>query len=65
MTKRKLRFNPEYQDENGKWISLKPKTLDLKENIDYTFHIQDVDKNTDMSYSQKISLNMKCEISKS
>lgn len=64
MTKRKLRFNPEYQDENGKWKSLKPENIDLIENNEYKFFIQDVDKNTDLTYSQKIVLKLDCKISK-
>lgn len=64
MTKRKLRFNPEYLDESGKWISLKPDSMDLKDNTDYNFFIQDVDSNTEQSYSQKIHLKLVCDISK-
>ena len=63
MTERKIRYNPEYQNEKGKWISIKPKNIDLKDNTEYNFHIQDVDKNTDMSYSQKITLKLNCKIS--
>lgn len=64
MTKKRLRFNPEYQNEKGKWISLKPQNYDLKDNTEYSFYIQDVDENTDLSYSQKITLDLKCKISK-
>lgn len=59
---RKIRFNPEYQNEEGKWISIKPENIDLTENKEYNFHIQDVDKNTDVSYSQKITLKLDCKI---
>lgn len=64
MVKKQLRFNPEYQNEEGKWISLKPTNIDLKDNTAYTFTISDVDKNTDLSYSQKLQIKLVVVLSK-
>lgn len=63
MTERQIRFNPEYLDEQGKWISLKPENMDLLPNKDFNFFVQIVDKETEIPHTEKISLrlNAKCE----